>query len=263
MRRSFNWLQSRLAADGVKRTEPASTPITTTKERSEKRAKKIPIQKPGYQVAFDRDVTCRTILALDDYSDEEYNSAFYSEEDLTGMLQRTFKVLEKIEDGDIDPCVCIRGLEKMSGERHRLCRESRREAVNAVMDEQGEQWVTGTEDAERIAARSAEVSKEAMVRAYQDAKRDVHAARSYLGIRSRRRSSSANRPQKVPDDDEQQSPRRRSRSYHGRIRDASRRSGKRSADRRPRAHSLRQKSRTIPGDSKNSLRSARSLGRKQ
>lgn len=171
----IDWVQSRLSADGVARD---------TSQRHKRRILRRPTAIPQHdirKISFSGVPTTHMTMSLVHYSQEEFSGTFYSRDDLSGMLDRTFKIVAQIEDGDVDPRVCTRGLEKMSGERQRLCHEIRRKAIDTVMDEQEEQWANGIDNLERIAEMLIAISREARARALRDARQDIYAASSYLG----------------------------------------------------------------------------------
>lgn len=174
LRVGFDWVQSRVSADGVARD-------TTRKNtrRFTRRPTSIPHHE-GKAISFQDNPSIQLILSLEDYSKDELTDTFYNRDDLAGMLDRTFKIVGQIETGEVDPRVCTRGLEKMSGDRQKSCHETRRKVIDIVMDTQEQQWESGHDDFERIAQLSIELSIHSCTRALRDAKQDIHAARHYL-----------------------------------------------------------------------------------
>lgn len=131
-------------------------------------------------VHFNPRTSVRVIPTLDNYTDEELASCFWSEQDdimSKDHIVETVKAIragELDEDGDNDQHCCARGLERLATVRARdEVKQRRRRILLAVMDEQDFQWSQNIEDDVRIAIMALRESvpsrNKALVAAAQDA----------------------------------------------------------------------------------------------
>ena len=131
-------------------------------------------------VHFNPRTSVRVIPALDNYTDEELNSCFWSEQDDIASKDHIVETVKAIrageldDDSDNDQHCCSRGLEQLATVRARdEVKQRRRRILHAVMDEQDFQWSQNIEDDVRIAIvalrESVPSRNKALVAAAQDA----------------------------------------------------------------------------------------------
>lgn len=129
------------------------------------------------RVSFRNTVSARRALHLNDFTEDEYEQAYFSQEDLQRFkddVLRTVKLMEQdtrlTDDSNCD--FCTRGVEYRTkdGNRNRLVNKvAAREAVLTVQESQ---WDSGVRDHEAIAIAyrrvSARCAQEARLRALKD-----------------------------------------------------------------------------------------------
>lgn len=90
-------------------------------------------------------------LPLVEYTDEEFSSCFFNDEEYDSMMIKCLKVIQKIEAGEKTKKYCTRGLEKMVTGEIEAKDLKRLDAYIAVIETQEKQIACGYNDPEEIA----------------------------------------------------------------------------------------------------------------
>lgn len=108
----------------------------------------------------------REYIGLQDYTEKEHHKCWYSPEDKLKNEHRRFKVLVRMEEGKAcKPNMTYRGLDYLTTRGEILLDQTISACVDAVMDEQEQQWENGIDDYDKIA----EISSNATIQAKQNA----------------------------------------------------------------------------------------------
>ena len=111
-------------------------------------------QKHRRSVSFDENVEIWEALHVNDFTDEEYESYWFSPEEcntIVDMIEITVQLMELGQDEGTDPNVCFRGLETRTAEGNAYYDTIYVDTVASVLDEQDYQRKKGWVDVERIA----------------------------------------------------------------------------------------------------------------
>jgi hypothetical protein len=136
--------------------------------------------KPECFVTFSPAVNVRYTLHINDYSDDEFDACWFSDEDYSTMvnvIKCTINMIEKkvlIDEVNFSR----RGIEGRTKEATVLCWESRLTALNAVLDEQQIQLAEGAHDDELLAIAYEECIYRSKITAYFTGIADEHFARA-------------------------------------------------------------------------------------
>jgi hypothetical protein len=110
--------------------------------------------KTNRSVSFSQTDETYNVLAIDDYTAEEFARTWYNLDELVVIAHENLMLVRKIENDDIDILgryYCIRGLEGMTGARKDRVNDNRCKAYDAVLHEQQEaQSEDGRDDQELI-----------------------------------------------------------------------------------------------------------------
>eukprot|EP00980_Cylindrotheca_fusiformis_P009468 scaffold2068_cov96-Cylindrotheca_fusiformis.AAC.24 len=127
----------------------------------------------GRRVRFSADVTFFPCIARGDFSPQELQACFYTSKEKKQQWVHQNKAVTRSEQGKEEDC---RGLESLTDKGYRIMTLAKNKCVDAVMDEQEEQWREGITCLERIAMASMQVSKASIIMARKIAKRDAQKA---------------------------------------------------------------------------------------
>jgi hypothetical protein len=99
-------------------------------------------QRPARHVHFDNKVHQRTIACVNDYSREEIERTWFLPEESFQIHQRCIKEIMMLEKGIKlkGKKYCARGLENSTSQAQLAKKQNRRDAYDAVLDEQEEQY---------------------------------------------------------------------------------------------------------------------------
>ena len=102
----------------------------------------------------------RDTLSLDDYTEQEFNSCWYSPEEKRKKTRQREKIVSRMEAGKLpkNKSMTYRGLEAWTQDGSDKLEKHIGRCIDAVMDEQDLQWSTNKDNYERIAAVSRLVS---------------------------------------------------------------------------------------------------------
>ena len=142
----------------------------------------IPEEILAIGVTFDPDVQCVEIPSLDDYSEEEIESIWFTSHEYSAFSESVEKTIMKMEQGKElkEKKYCARGLESMMPEKHYEKGQRRREVFRAVLDEQKAQKDNRVDDPEAIARVYAKRSLDSKVAARLAAQRDESDVRKLM-----------------------------------------------------------------------------------
>ena len=132
-------------------------------------------------VSFAKTLKVRFSLALEDYTEAEYNACFYSPEEYQAIEKDMCRQFMKMEQGKVlhDIKSCSRGLEKYLTVNAIQKTENHRTACQAVLDEQSRQAKSGTHDDENIARLYNNVTSSCQLWAAVLGNRDQQEAEKY------------------------------------------------------------------------------------
>jgi hypothetical protein len=155
-------------------TSSASTSTSTSTSTSSASMTRV--------VRFSADVTDFHTLSRSEYSLWELQHCFYTNKEKKQQWSRQNKAVNRFEKGKPEGNDQVyRGLEPLTDKGYQLLLQIKNKCVDAVMDEQEEQWRSGTVDLERLAKVSQQISKASIVIAIKMAKRDAQQAnKAYL-----------------------------------------------------------------------------------
>ena len=124
-------------------------------------------------VRFSMAIKRTLIPSLDEFTDKEKKSCWYTPEEKKKMSVRHNKMVARYESGKpLKGNMTYRGLECWTVEGGASLDDSIARCVDAVMDEQDAQWASRIEDSDRIAATSRAVTLKSLERALQIAQQD-------------------------------------------------------------------------------------------
>eukprot|EP00980_Cylindrotheca_fusiformis_P007648 scaffold1605_cov141-Cylindrotheca_fusiformis.AAC.11 len=130
------------------------------------------------RVRFAEAVLRYEILCLDDYSERELKKCWYTEEDKAKMSKAHNKLVRRYELGKrCKRNMSYRGLECWTDEGAARLDKAISKTVDAVMDEQDEQWATGVDNWDRISKLARSSSKECRSQARKTGQEDEFEAR--------------------------------------------------------------------------------------
>mmetsp|Transcript_11846 Transcript_11846/g.18182 ORF Transcript_11846/g.18182 Transcript_11846/m.18182 type:complete len:179 (+) Transcript_11846:273-809(+) len=103
-------------------------------------------------VTFFKDVTVREIVHVDDMSDKEKKSTWYTRDDLKRFRVKLYRDVLKLQNGTTkdDKDLTLRGLECRSEEGLKSRRTNICESITAVLDEQDLQYESSCHNEEKI-----------------------------------------------------------------------------------------------------------------
>lgn len=111
------------------------------------------------KIRFNNRVQFKNIRHVSEFSEEEIKNGWYDKDDFNRMSEEVSEIAKLIEKG-IGHALCIRGLEHIVEEDLANYRaEKMINSIDAVLDEQEEQWDDGVEDSKLIAEIYAEYTK--------------------------------------------------------------------------------------------------------
>lgn len=153
---------------------PMSLPLSSlTADEASDGKQSLPITARS-RVAFSKQVECFQIDTLDSYSDEEYDSMWYSPEESQAIRIECAKTLQvMLGDVPLDELdICFRGLECKAG--HTLeARQTRKTILrHSVLDEQAVNRDLKVDNPEALAAFSQQHSAPSVAAAIETAQRD-------------------------------------------------------------------------------------------
>lgn len=156
------------AIDIVKRRQLKSRPKTTQNH-----------------VTFAHQITMRETMGLDDYTIEEIDNAWYSEEEMFRVSKECIATLEKVKKGQRSQRkserYCIRGLEPHTPIGSILKNKSRHTSIQSVLDEQWKQLTErGGVDVESLCEVYHNTTASSQMWAQVIGSRDHHEAALYL-----------------------------------------------------------------------------------
>jgi hypothetical protein len=140
-------------------------------------------------VRFSADVTDFHTLSRSEYSLWELQQCFYTSKEKKQHWSHQNKAVTRFEKGKPEANDQVhRGLEPMTDKGYQLIIQMKNKCVDAVMDEQEEQWRSGIVDWVRMAKASQQISNASIVIAIKMAKRDAQQAnKAYLQMNRPRR----------------------------------------------------------------------------
>lgn len=132
-----------------------SEEFTCTKRNilNKKRRRSLPEKK----VSFSERSQVRYALHHDEYTAEEIAACWYSREESSEITRKIVALIKKIIQGKAQK-FCTRGLEHMTPEATEERESRRRDAYNAVLEEQDKQYFDGRVNSESIARRYQQVA---------------------------------------------------------------------------------------------------------
>lgn len=128
------------------------------------------------RVYFSDSVSGYYILNLDEYSEAEITKCWYTRKESKRMQEKHLEIVERMESGKrCKRNASYRGLEDK--ETQNIRETAIHSIVDAIMDEQEEQWLADIFDWDRFTEISKELSKESCELALKRAKRDEKEAK--------------------------------------------------------------------------------------
>jgi hypothetical protein len=133
-------------------------------------------------VAFATRDTVHHTIARQDFSSEELEAAFFSEEEYFQISKRCHKQIDRMDHGETlkDRKYCARGLEAHTGIGSITKSKSRAQSIRAVLQEQDVQIRQGVLDEEAIGVMYHDVTSSCQMWASVIGLRDQHAAEGYM-----------------------------------------------------------------------------------
>jgi hypothetical protein len=120
------------------------------------------------------------IPPLDDYTPAEIATSWYNDEEIKEMERKCHKIIKKMKKGEAER-QCTRGLERTTGARKQQVKRNRKQAYDAVLDEQDAQRSQGRSDPNTISeVYFFEVSYLCQLEATKLGQLDAMVVRSYL-----------------------------------------------------------------------------------
>lgn len=103
-------------------------------------------------VTFYKDVTVREIVHIDDISDKEKKSTWYTRHDVKRFRVKLYRDVLKLKNGATkdDKDLILRGLECRTEEGLKTRRKNICDSINAVLDEQDVQYESSCHNEEKI-----------------------------------------------------------------------------------------------------------------
>mmetsp|Transcript_28594 Transcript_28594/g.69277 ORF Transcript_28594/g.69277 Transcript_28594/m.69277 type:complete len:301 (+) Transcript_28594:42-944(+) len=154
---------------------PTSLPLCSlTADEASDGKQSLPITERS-RVAFSKQVECFEIDTLDSYSDEEYDSTWYTPEEALSIRNeciRTVQVMFGEVPLDNDDDICFRGLECKSGQPLQARLSRKKLTRNRVLEEQALNRDLKEENPEAIAEISRQHSAPSVAAAIEAAQRD-------------------------------------------------------------------------------------------
>jgi len=136
-----------------------------------------------HRVRFSASVIQQTVMSVHDYSESERKLTWYDHEEKAEMNKKHDKIVRRYEAGKrCKRGMSYRGLDAWTEKGHTKFEETIERLLNAVMDEQEDQWLRDYSDPERIAKAAHLVSKRDVKHALRIAEEDeFEAIEAYKG----------------------------------------------------------------------------------
>jgi hypothetical protein len=147
-----------------------------------------------FRIRFSEDIDLRHTLSCRDYTTEEIQACWYTAEENQRIHRNCCKVIRKMMDEGSElkdkKKYCSRGLEQHTNVGAAIKMENRLLALNAVLEEQMNQWEEAIFDEDAIAKIYYRASSSCQMRANNVGLRDHRATEAFVKSRSTRRSRS-------------------------------------------------------------------------
>jgi hypothetical protein len=131
-------------------------------------------------VSFSETYEAYKVLTLNDYTGKEIARTWYNDDELRVIAHKCHKIIRRMKNGIDNGKYCMRGLERMVGDRNDTLNRNRCNAYDAVLIEQEDQFEDGREDQELIAQLYHAVSGQCQTEAAKLGLSDEHAVDRYL-----------------------------------------------------------------------------------
>ena len=165
---------------------------TNSSDRSTKSESMAATEQEEFRVRFSEKMYVRNTLAWKDFTTEEIQACWYTDEENQRIHRHCSKEIRKMDEGSElkDETYSSRGLEGHTTIGAAAKKRIRLLAINAVLDEQMIQWEEGIFDEDAIAEIYYRASSSCQVSASIVGLRDHRETEAYVGSCSRRRRRS-------------------------------------------------------------------------
>ena len=134
-------------------------------------------KRPRRNIRFHERVQFKTIRHVSEFLDDEIRNGWYDKDDFNRMSDEVSEIAKVVKNGETTmngEVICTRGLEHIIEEELADYRaEKMIDSIDAVLDEQEEQWDEGKEEPESIAKLYAEYAEPLLTEAHEIGLKDA------------------------------------------------------------------------------------------